>query len=383
MISIFTGIKYRMALFIHLTWCLLFIFSIICFVFAAIFFAASTITSQGCDLVEFIQESPENFDKINYVKNHPWAQVFKVCLYDESANLQDALGITTGFSTVSQLAYAIGNISALLSPDLPDSVSINTIRGLIASQIAGTTYAYTLGTGDSTPAGALKSLNLWSNYYPVSSYQTARGQCQDSQDEWVLNPANCSATPGSISSQAIGPATCFGVSNTDTSSVSTRYGDSIFSNCATQSSPTQTITQIIEAYFGGLKNHLNSVGTQLQTVDTGLQTYLTNYVVPLNNAIDAVLSPIQQLNKTLSTFIDTFTNEQSGVAAGLGCKFIKTDIANIHDNLCYSFLVGAYETAVVMAVVAILCAIGALFAWFFARKIGPIQDNAKVETSGK
>ena len=205
----------------------------------------------------------------------------------------------------------------------------------------------------------LNQLNAFSDYSKTNSEQAKH--CSISQDEFVFGYSYCNSgysthyNTQASANQNFGQKTCIDVADLASNSlkVTSRIGAS-FSTCSavTGNEVGTTVSDIYQKEVLQLYQYKSSLVNVFNSLLNDYQSYNT-----LNNQYQANLLELQDntligLKNKINGVLDSISNKETGLIAGLNCSFLKTSMDDLSDSTCIVFVPAFYQLMILILVCA-------------------------------
>jgi len=351
--------KWRLCNFcLHCAWILNCVMIFLMVVVLTFGFFYSGLTVWGCEIYTSTFTDTEVFDEISTELNlnSSLSQTMNFCIFNTSHNLAFYYPFGSVLTLSDQLYETVTNLTnTTLSTKYLDA-DISKITDYY------TNYEYMAGkfTGsdEDHPIAVMQTLNLWSNYDSVGSYQTTYGLCEVTADEYVFNEDQCLYDEQYISGEEtnvdFGQTICISLNETTQMFATLRYTDSAFNECSTNITTFHSVQNAIIEYYNNL--YIYKEQTQALALDmlTSLETYKEKLEY-LDNEIETIYNATKSDFKSFDTLLEVTSNpETNGLSKSLNCSFVNEGMLKVGNSICVTTLDGIFYLYITLLLMLLL-----------------------------
>ena len=371
---------------LHCAWILncLMLFVLLIILFIGFFF--SSLAVWGCQIYEASIANPEAFSQVSTELNlnANLSQALGYCLFNSSKNLANFYSFGSSLSMSDEMFATVTSLSnsSLSSNYLENDIS--TLEDFYEN------YELLAGISSSTtenhPTTIMETLNLWSNYESVGSYQEAYGECEVSADEYVFNEDKCIYDDIYEPTQEVninfGETLCISFNDTTENFATLRYTDVLFDDCSTNLTNFNSVPQAIKEYYIGLYKYKETTQALIEEIIESLGNYKGNLIGLDGEIMSLYNESIAEFASFNALFEVTSDSRLKGLSQGLNCSFLHEGLVKIEDSLCITTLDGIFYWYVTLMFLLLLQMILAVIHCMASIRVLPrdfdTEDEGKV-----
>ena len=347
---------------LHCAWicnCLL-IFALMNILFFSYFFTG--LAFWGCEIYNESMHNSQTYSlisqKMNF--NDTLNQSLYFCLFNSTSNLANYYSFGSSLELSDELYAAVSTLSN-------HSLSTNYLENeIINLQNYYTNYELMAGKVNNAnsdhPVSVMQTLNLWSNYDSVGSYQSTYGVCDVTTDEYVFNQDQCIYdniyASGESESIGFGDPLCISLNESSKDFAKLRYSEKLFNQCSSNISNFKTVPEAIEQYYMNLFEYK----TQTQKLALEMIKSLEDYQQDMEKLDSQIEILYNESKGGFDSFENLFavTSVSTGLSKNLNCSFLTEGFEKMKDSLCITMMDGLFYVYITLLFLLLLQMILAL-----------------------
>ena len=363
--------------FIHLSWFLIGIFMVICWISATLVFPGTVACVEACEVVHQFLIDPSFANKtmisVFGASNNSLKDTILICMNASQGSLIQGFAVSDKLGLIDTLNQRLDNSTNLIDERaIPNSISTAELRDVLAS-IANNTQL--------DDSRTLVDLNILTDTSSLD-LQT-RTKCANVDDSWVLNNDNCTLLGVSpILSAAdsdvfgLGQNLCIPLESWEvpsTRDISTRYTPSVYANCPDITNGNASVVYkrapflqtFVNRFVQNRADVVNLVG-QIDVRIDGIDQKANSLLNQTKGLIKEPFTKVKTLVEDLSVIV---YDKDNGLLYNTQCSFVTDRIESLNNELCINLIPSIYHTAVALIFGAVMCTILTAALFFMSRKL--------------